>query len=85
VQYDLLASVIPALSYSMAATDRIQDAKGNFDMQGTMRTDNNKWPTEKRSGEIKSGKWLHSDMRDVAFLHVYQLYQKFITTGNLNQ
>ena len=84
VQYNLFARGIPALSFA-AATHSINGAKGNFDMQGTMRTDSSQWPTENRTGDIKSGNWLHSDMRDVAFLHVYQLYQQFITTGNLNQ
>jgi hypothetical protein len=84
VQYNLLARAIPALSFA-AATHSIDGAKGNFDMQGTLRTDSNQWPSENRSDRIKSGKWLHSDMRDIAFLHVYKLYQQFITTGNLNQ
>jgi hypothetical protein len=69
----------------MAATDRIQDARENFDMQETMRTNANLWPQENRMKAINFGKWLHSDMRDVALLHVHKLYQQFINTGNLNQ
>jgi hypothetical protein len=68
-----------------AATHSIDGAKGNFDMQGTLRTDSNEWPTEGRTDDFRKDQWLHSDMKDVAFLHVYKLYQQFITTGELNQ
>ena len=84
VKYNILARAIPALSFA-AATHSIPDAKENFDMEGTMRTDSNQWPTEGRASKIKQAKWLHSDLRDVALLHVYKIYQKFITTGELNQ
>lgn len=84
MKYNILARAIPALSFA-AATHSIPDAKENFDMEGTMRTDSNQWPTEGRASKIKQAKWLHSDLRDVALLHVYKIYQKFITTGELNQ
>ncbi len=47
VKYILLARGIPALSFA-AATHSIPDTEGNFDMEGTMRTDSNQWPTEGR-------------------------------------
>jgi hypothetical protein len=84
VIYDVLSRGIPAMSFA-GATHRLPSAKENFDMQGTMRTDANHWPTEGRDDDIRKGNWLHSDMRDVALLHVYKIYQQFITTGNLNE
>ena len=84
VKYNLLARGIPALSFA-AATHIIDGAKGNFDMQGTLRTDSNEWPKEGRTDDFRKDQWLHSDMKDVSFLHVYKLYQQFITTGELNQ
>ena len=75
-----------------AATHSLKNAAGNYDMERLMRTDIAQWPSEERGKNeliddknIKFGKWLHSDMRDVAFLHVYKLYQQFINIGNLNE
>jgi hypothetical protein len=84
VKYDTLARGIPAMSFA-AATHSIDGTKGNFDMQGTLRTDSNEWPKEGRTDDFRKDQWLHSDMKDVAFIHVYKLYQQFITTGELNQ
>jgi hypothetical protein len=80
VQYNLLARGIPALSFA-AATHSIDGAEGNFDMELTMRTDSDLWPTENRTNRIKSGRWLHSDMRDVAFVHVFKVFQQLANSN----
>jgi hypothetical protein len=84
VRYDLLARSIPAMSFA-AATHSIPNAADNFDMQSTMRTDPDEWPTDNHSGNLRFDKWLHSDFKDVALLHVYKMFQQMIQTGNLNR
>jgi hypothetical protein len=84
VQYEVLARGIPALSFA-AATHAVPGAQGNFDMYHTMKTDETQWPTESHTETINQGSWRHSDMRDVALLHVYKLYQQMINLGNLKQ
>lgn len=82
VQYDLLASGLPALSYAMAVNPMPEMAE-NINME-TLMTDASQWPTENHSG-LSAGRWLHSDMREVALCHLYKMYEKMITLGNLDQ
>ena len=82
VQYDLLASGLPALSYAMAVNPMPEMAE-NINME-TLMTDSSQWPTENHSG-LSAGRWLHSDMREVALCHLYKMYEKMITLGNLDQ
>jgi hypothetical protein len=83
VQYDLLASAIPAMSYSMAVNP-MPGMADNIDMQ-SLKTDASKWPSEKHESNESSGRWLHSDVREVAFCYLYKMYEKMINLGNLNQ
>ena len=50
----------------------------NFNMQTpTFQTG---WPASRNNTD-----WLHSDLRVVAYLYVYRLYDKFRDLGGLNQ
>jgi hypothetical protein len=72
----LLAASIPAISYPAGSTE-IGDLDGkNFDMHTTFK---NGWPTSRKNPK----NWLHSDMRDVAYLYVYKLYDKFCEIAEL--
>jgi hypothetical protein len=80
VQYDLLASGLPAMSYAMASNS-LNGMAGNIDMQA-MKTDPTQWPLENHKGESKN-KWLHSDMREVALCFLYRMYEEMINLGDL--
>ena len=82
VQYDLLASGLPALSYAMAVNPMPEMAE-NINME-TLMTDASQWPAENHAG-LSAGHWLHSDVREVALCHLYKMYEKMITLGNLDQ
>ncbi len=49
----------------------------NFDMV-VMK---NGWFTEAKNGK----RWLHSDIRDVAYAYTYKVYDKFTELGELNK
>jgi hypothetical protein len=80
VQYDLLASGLPAMSCAMASNS-LNGMAGNIDMQA-MKTDPTQWPLENHKGESKN-KWLHSDMREVALCFLYRMYEEMINLGDL--
>jgi len=82
VQYDLLASGLPAMSYAMAPNS-LNGMAGNINMESKM-TDPAQWPSENHSG-ASTGRWLHSDMREVALCFLYQMYEEMINLGNLKQ
>jgi hypothetical protein len=74
----LLAASIPAISYPAGSTviDQLTPQR-NFDMMHN--TFKNGWPTSRKNPK----NWLHSDMRDVAYLYVYKLYDKFCEIAEL--
>ncbi len=85
VEYHVLASGIPALSFA-AGSNPIggESMKGRrFNMQTTFMTDAGQWPTEGHSG-LSSGDWLHSDFYGVALSHVYKMYEKMVKIGSLD-
>ena len=84
VKYDTLARGIPAKSYA-AATHSIPGVQANFDMEGNLRTDWTQWPSEGHDSNIQPGRWLHSDFKNVALLHVFKMYEQMINSGELNQ
>lgn len=86
VRYDLLARGLPALSYA-AAANRVQifnelETDRNFDMEADCRVPD-AWPTEGHDGD-RRGRWIHSDLKNVALPYVHPMFQKMITRGGLN-
>ena len=82
VQYDLLATAIPAMSYAAAANPLnkltpVQGADRNFDMMDLKNND--AWPAERET------QWWHSDFRDVAMSYTWKMYEKMIIEGNLDE
>ena len=57
--------------------NRCFDENVNNGEDGIVKTHN--WPTRSSYGT----RWLHSDMKDVAFWYNYRLYDKFIEAGGL--
>jgi hypothetical protein len=81
VRFDLLARGVPALS-DAAAVDTVPGLL-NHDMEATGRH-SGEWPSQGHGGAGESGRWLHSDFRNVALPYVSPLYQQMINLGGLN-
>ncbi len=78
----LLAYAFPALSWSLGGNPNSVwgDDVRNVDMSARFMTDPVQWP-ESRYCWYNSGyrnEWHHSDFKDIAYLHVYKLYEKWI-------
>jgi hypothetical protein len=75
----LLAGFIPSRTLPAGANNMSVLLSGhNFNMQTpTFQTG---WPASRNNTD-----WLHSDLRVVAYLYVYRLYDKFRDLGGLNQ
>jgi hypothetical protein len=43
----------------------------------------NLWPSEGHTANASAGRWLHSDLRNVALPFVYKLYDEMIALGSL--
>lgn len=81
----LLAGFIPSRTLPVGANhvQRITDVGGgNFNMQTPAFQ--NGWPQERLNSQW-GDRWLHSDMRAIAYLYVYKLYGTFIELGGLDQ
>jgi hypothetical protein len=56
-----------------------------------MKTDEMRWPLSNENqngappGDKNSRPWLHSDIRNKAFVHNWQAYEKFVEIGNMKQ
>ncbi|TVP77432.1 MAG: hypothetical protein EA353_10500 [Puniceicoccaceae bacterium] len=77
-QYKLLAEAIPATSFAAGANaiGAFGEAQ-NIDMQDQHQT-SGEWPQERPNQN-----WEHSDLKDVAFPYVYQLFDQLVEIGNL--
>jgi hypothetical protein len=65
------------------AVNPMPEMAENINME-TLMTDASQWPAENHAG-LSAGHWLHSDVREVALCHLYKMYEKMITLGNLDQ
>ena len=78
-----LAKHVPAVSSPVGGMAVFQMSARNINMevdgeQGVLRP--NGWG---RNHDVYQESWLHSDMKDMAFLYVYKLYEQLIMRGNL--
>jgi hypothetical protein len=71
VRADILAEAIPAYSFA-AGSNPIGDFQDRNQNMVNMKTDEAGWPTHSKHGS----NWLHSDIRDVGYLHNYQVFDK---------
>ena len=78
----LLAEMMPArtLAAGRTAVKGVANAR-NFDMSS--ESFRNGWPQDRI--DDRNLRWQHSDLRQVAYLYVYKLYEQFKTLGNLDQ
>ena len=77
VRYDLLARAIPAMSYAVAANRLPSLEDRNYDMP-TLGRVKELWPLDGHEGENQLGRWLHSDLKNVALPYVHLLYAEMI-------
>ncbi len=73
-----LAKHVPAISSPVGGTTVDADPMGNFDLNTSKYR--NGWG---RNHRFYEDKWLHSDMKDMAFFYVYKLYNELIQKGGL--
>jgi hypothetical protein len=85
----LISEMIPCTSLA-AGRNGLSDypLSRQFDMHRDFMTDNTKWPLryDKHDKEENLPRaWCHSDIREVAYTHVWQAFQKIVEIGNLSQ
>ena len=78
----LLAQAIPALSQATGKS-KVNGVKGDSDLQDFVTEFEGKWPREERSVAAPLGRWLHSDIKDVAYPFTKGLFLELIEMGNL--
>ena len=74
-----LAKYVPAVSSAVGGRSILESAVENHDLnEGTVYRDG--WGRDSDDGEIP---WKHSDMKDMAYRHVYKLYLQLVMKGAL--
>ena len=82
VIYDLLARGIPSSSYALAIVSVPYNGIENFNCEMTGRKVD-QWPKDSSREGYKSGRWLHSDIKNVALPVIRQTYDSMIEKGKL--
>lgn len=85
VQWNLLATSIPAMSFAAAANavESFNDyGVRNLNMEEMRDREGLSWP-DSRSRSGWSTRWLHSDFRDVAMPYVYPVFDEMLKIGGL--
>ena len=80
----LLAEMVPARALP-AGANRVEALgdRGSFDMKAQFITDPERWP---RDEDPDLGReWRHSDVKTVAYSHLYGLFDKMKTLGELDK
>jgi hypothetical protein len=83
IKAEILAHAMPALSYAVGRNDFDEPGIEDVDMSVRMR---NGWPLSREDDSldvIPVPRWKHSDIRDVAYLYVYKLFDYFNEKGEL--
>ena len=76
----LLTEMIPARSLAVGGNPVLAYGANNYDMQSQLREG---WPAERITAEAPSPRWLHSDLREVAYIYVFPLYDRWVDLGVL--
>ncbi len=82
VIYDLLARGIPSSSYALAIVSLSNGGIENYNCEMTGRKID-QWPKGSNREGYKSGRWLHSDIKNVALPVIRQTYDSMVTKGQL--
>ena len=77
--YLSLAKHVPAISSPVGGSSAL--SRNNFNLNDISEVGRpNGWG---RNDNVFNESWLHSDMKDMSFFHVYRLYEQLITKGDL--
>jgi hypothetical protein len=81
VRAQLLAEAIPSRTFGTGANILVKSdltplIKANFDMNKEFHTRG--WPAERTGDSLKQSRWLHSDLRDVAYPYNGMVFDKFV-------
>ena len=75
---EMLAKGIPALSFSAGATNLFSlPASRNYNMASDKSAS---WP---RNHETYATRWLHSDIKDLAYIYVFTSFNRIVEKGVL--
>jgi len=77
-RFQLLSEAIPALTLPAGANETIIFGKKNYNMPDVF-ADKVNWPGDK-IGDIPV--WKHGYIREMAYLYIYQVYDKFVSISN---
>jgi hypothetical protein len=75
----ILAKGIPALSFSVAANPVLAGGVQNIQMDLAIQNSLVGWPIESES--MSRHIWRHADFKNVAYVHTFQVYDRFVTLG----
>jgi hypothetical protein len=79
VRAEVLAEGIPALSRAMGRNALIGFGNGGLDMNDNR----NGWPQSRQDGESTRDRWLHSDLKNIAYQFTYRVFDDVVHEGNL--
>ena len=77
-----LAQGIPALSLPTGRTDLTESGITSFDMNSSQFM-GNAWP--RQTDGALGGRFLHSDVKDVAYFYTHRVFKKIVEVGGLKQ
>lgn len=86
----LLADMIPARTLP-AGANQITNVYflplggGNRNINLSSEEIENGWPAERLENGQKGNRWLHSDMKDVAFSYTWKLFSRFSDLSHLEE
>ena len=82
----LLSQFIPAVTKAVGARMVGKNMEINFDLNTNIKKFRPQgWPDERMNDRNKKKRWLHSDMKNVSYLYVYKLFDKYVELGGLDE
>ena len=80
-QFKLLAEAIPALTFAAAANEVDSfEFRNNFHMQDLRSSS---WPNARTGNSTYNTRWLHSDLKDIAYPYISGVYDEVVRQGGL--
>lgn len=82
----IIAEMIPCVTCAAGSNSLKRYPKNKqFDMHELFMTDRSNWPERNRHdvSENLTKSWCHSDIREIAYCHNWNVYNKMISIGNL--
>jgi Regulator of chromosome condensation (RCC1) repeat/Alpha/beta hydrolase of unknown function (DUF900) len=79
----LLAEMFPATTLPAGANPITKLESANVNMPELFITDRSSWPNKRTFADVPE--WRHSDIKQIAYSHLYQVFIKWKTIGALDQ